>query len=241
MIPWLFDPQPVVEWRFSERAETDPPPAGHIYSFPALGTRGDRFPRNELIHYREYHDFHGRFSVMAFLRCGEDAGPCANLVEECWEKAIPVVVWFERPPRKGWSQYREVMRPRSIESVECGRLVWRPILAWNCESERQGGSSLMAWLNRQDPLFQPPIVRFAFGEQLTPQGAGQVLRRFRSTPLPCWFKIFSLPWRGRETLRELGWETYLDDLARLQRDMQRRDQVITLPVASRSNTENLAP
>lgn len=240
MIPWLFEPRPVVEWRFEEHSKLDPPPTGHVYSFPARATRGERFPRNDLIQYREYHDFHGRHSVVAFLQCGEDAKSCANLVEECWERALPVVVWLERPPRRGWAEYREVMRPRSIESVECGRLVWRPILAWNCESERQGGAALTAWLNRQDPLFQPPIVRFAFGDAFSARAAEQILRRFHANPPPCWFKIFSLQWRGADQLRNLAWGHYLDDLARSQQDRQRRDQVIPLPIGSRSATEKQA-
>ena len=202
MISWVFDPRPMVEWRAPSLggARKNPLADRQLMSTPVAEVKTDRFPKDPLVGYRDFLDSNLRRSVVAFVEYGENPGRSAQLVEQCWVKGIPVVLWFADVPEKDPPFFRQVLGGRSIEMPGEGHLRLRPVLSWHCNKPEGFAESFSNWFRREDPLFPPPLVRIDFDDALPLTGAIGVLEDLSKQPPLCRFKLFSFSSRWRKRL-----------------------------------------
>jgi hypothetical protein len=192
----------MVEWRAPnlQSARRTPLAERQLMSAPVAEMKADRFPRDPLAEYYDFLDSGLRRSVVAFVEYGANPGRSAQLVEQCWVKGIPVIVWFADVPAKDTPFFRQILGGRSIEIPEEGRLRWRPVLSWHCDKMEGFAESFSGWFRREDPLFPPPLVRIAFDDALPLVGAIGVLEDLAKRPPLCRFKLFSFSSRWRKRL-----------------------------------------
>ncbi len=229
MISWLFDPHPVVEWKFALGKKMDlPSSSDHLSSLAAGQPEDSRFPSDTVIHYRTFRDCEGRDSKVAFLEYGPKPKMSSKLVDTCWTNGVPLILWFQEPPSWEAPHWRETLSSRSIQTVEAGRLRWQPIVSWTCEHLDGAIEEFGEWLTKGLPFFPLPIVRYEFAEEIPFEGIGETLLELAANPLPCRFKLFAIPNQHRNRLKPEQWAEILQAFQDPPPTEHLDNQVITL-------------
>jgi hypothetical protein len=213
MIPWVFDSRLMVEW---EDGDLDSRHAGlprerHLISRRLFHPDPCLYPENPLLHYREYLDQESRRTVLAWIEVSKDAARTADLVDDCWMRALPVVLWFSSPPNPASPAWYEAARPRSVSGEKEGRLLWRPLISWRIEGRDEALRGLERWLANGDSRLGPQLLRLEFQPSLDPGGLQEVLAEVGLSSLPCHFKILAFP-DGRITQTGFDWQAHLERL-----------------------------
>ena len=229
MISWLFDPHPMVEWKYplAKRLELPSGPE-HLSSRATAQPEDPRFPSDSVIHYRTYRDHNGRDSKVAFLEFGPKPRMSSKWVDTCWTNGVPLILWFQEPPSWEAPHWRETLSSRSIQILEEGRLRWQPIVSWTCSRVENSTQDFYDWLSLGLPLFPLPIVRYEFADELPFEGIGEVLLDLAANQLPCRFKLFALSHEHRERLGVKEWAEILNGFQDPPPTDSVESQVITL-------------
>jgi hypothetical protein len=220
----------MIDWELPKREllQRDSPPEGHLYSAPRWFVDSDRFPKDPMVRYREYLSPDSRRSLLAFVKYNEDPSRSAGLVEECWIKAIPVVLCFSTPPRKGSAYWPDILRPRSLEIAESGRLIWRPLLSWPCEGRKGLLAALSKWLAHDDLHLPPPVIRLSFSQSMPLLEIRLLLQDLATSAMPCSFKFFSMAWKDGAGVQAEGWSELLAEIGKVQTMHREKEKIIPL-------------
>jgi len=212
MSSWLFDPRPMLEWRMAnlDSIREDPLPKQHLASVVSPRGSSARFPSDPLVRCYDYVDHNQRKYCVAYVKCGENPVRSAQLVDQCWVRGIPVILWFSEAPDRRSPFWVQILSSRSIERPAEGRLRWQPVLSWTCDRPVGFVRALSRWFRLDEPIFPPPLVRVAFAENLRTCEACDVVEGLASSAPLCRFKIFSLPFKWRKGFDVARWGKLLD-------------------------------
>lgn len=230
MTPWLFSARPMVEWLCDgeDPLELYPDHPDQLCSRERNLEGAVRIPNDSLVGHRDFIDFHQRRSIVALIEFGASPARCASLVESSWKNGSPAIVWFSRKPSANCPHWREVCRPRSIETPESGRLVWRPLLSWRPRPEQGQANRLCRWIEEEFVQVSPPPIRIEFPPDIPYIRLREEIEEIAKNPPPCWLKILAIPSSRRAVFSPSEWTVLLDALCRHQKSREGGGNVIPL-------------